>query len=153
MRLKIRDSYLTSKVANKCLNFSERVEVVERNKRWSPPFPCCPVNRQCLWKKTLIEKKIFFWKFLFLHKTSIRDRLKESTVVQVMALKFLYPLFSRPCQIKSMSKERTKLKMQRKWFNLALKNAWKMHFRMILHDLGRIHQVYHKHYVYALYLV
>ena len=22
-----------------------------------PPFPCSPVSRQCLWKKTLIEKK------------------------------------------------------------------------------------------------
>ena len=22
-----------------------------------PPFPCCPVRRQCLWKKILIEKK------------------------------------------------------------------------------------------------
>ena len=26
--------------------------------RWSPPFACCPVTRQCLWK-TLIEKKIW----------------------------------------------------------------------------------------------
>ena len=57
MRLKIRDSHLTCKVANKCLNIRERVEVVEWNKRWFPPFPCCPVNCQCLWKKTLIEKK------------------------------------------------------------------------------------------------
>ena len=24
----------------------------------SPPFPCCPVNRYCLWMKTLIEKLI-----------------------------------------------------------------------------------------------
>ena len=22
-----------------------------------PPFPCCPVSFQCLWKKTLIDKK------------------------------------------------------------------------------------------------
>ena len=57
VRLKICDSHLTCKVANKCLNIRERVEVVEWNKRWSPPFPCCPVSRQCLWKKTLIEKK------------------------------------------------------------------------------------------------
>ena len=33
------------------------VEWNEWNKRRSPPFPCCPVNRQCPWKKTLIEKK------------------------------------------------------------------------------------------------
>ena len=33
------------------------MEVVEWNKSWSPSLPCCPVNRQCLWKKTLIEKK------------------------------------------------------------------------------------------------
>ena len=31
--------------------------MVEWNKRWSPPFPCCPVSCQCPWKKTLIEKK------------------------------------------------------------------------------------------------
>ena len=24
-----------------------------------PSLPCCPVSRQCLWKKTLIEKKTF----------------------------------------------------------------------------------------------
>ena len=57
MRLKIYDSHLTCKVANKCLNVRERVEVVEWNKRWSPPFPCCPVSCQCPWKKILIEKK------------------------------------------------------------------------------------------------
>ena len=32
MRLKICDSHLTCKVANKCLNVHERVEAVERNK-------------------------------------------------------------------------------------------------------------------------
>ena len=32
MRLKIRVSYLTCKVADKCLHVCERVEVVERNK-------------------------------------------------------------------------------------------------------------------------
>ena len=45
---KIRDSHLKSKVANTCLNAPEWVEVLEWNKTWSPPFPCCPVNRQCL---------------------------------------------------------------------------------------------------------
>ena len=57
LRLKIRDSRFTCKVANRCVNVRERVEVIEWNKRWSPPFPCCPVSRQCPWKKTLIEKK------------------------------------------------------------------------------------------------
>ena len=57
MRLKICDSHLTCKVANKCLNVRERVEVVEWNKRWSPSFPCFPVSCQCPWKKTLIVKK------------------------------------------------------------------------------------------------
>ena len=57
LQLKISDSHLTCKVVNKCLNVRERVEVVEWNKRRSPPFPCCPVSRQCPWKKTLIEKK------------------------------------------------------------------------------------------------
>ena len=57
MRLKLCDSHLICKVANKCLNVRERVQVVEWNKKWSPPFPCCPVSRQCPWKKTLMEKK------------------------------------------------------------------------------------------------
>ena len=42
----------------KCLNVRERVEVVEWNKKWSSPFPCCLMSRQCPWKKTLTEKKI-----------------------------------------------------------------------------------------------
>ena len=43
-----------------------------------------------------------FWKFLFLPKTSIHARscVKESTMVQVMALKLLHILF-----FKAMSKE------------------------------------------------
>ena len=40
----------------KCRNVCEQAEVVEWNKRWSPPFPCCSVSCQCPWKKTLIEK-------------------------------------------------------------------------------------------------
>ena len=31
--------------------------MVEWNKIWSPLFPCCPVSLQCLWRKTLAEKK------------------------------------------------------------------------------------------------
>ena len=49
------DSHLTCKVAYKYLNVCERVEVVEWNKKRSPPFPCCPVSCQCPWKKPLIE--------------------------------------------------------------------------------------------------
>ena len=40
VRLKICDSHLSCKVADKCLNVREQAEVVEWNKRWSPPFPC-----------------------------------------------------------------------------------------------------------------
>ena len=29
---------------------------------WSPPFPCCPVTRQCPWKQTPMEKKNFAMK-------------------------------------------------------------------------------------------
>ena len=57
LRLKICDSHLTCKVAHKCLNVREWVEVVEWNKKRSPPFPYCPASCQCPWKKTLIEKK------------------------------------------------------------------------------------------------
>ena len=46
MRLKIPGSDLICKVASKCLNIHEWVEVVERNKRWSSLFPYCPMNRQ-----------------------------------------------------------------------------------------------------------
>ena len=28
-------------------------------KNCPPPFPCCPVSRQCPWKKILIEKKTY----------------------------------------------------------------------------------------------
>ena len=67
MQLKICGSHLTCKVANKCLSVCERVEVVEWNKRWSSPFPCCPVSYQCPWNKTLIEKKSL-WSVYFLLK-------------------------------------------------------------------------------------
>ena len=38
------------------------MEVVEWNKKWSLPFPCCLVSCQYPWKKTLIEKKILLSK-------------------------------------------------------------------------------------------
>ena len=52
----MRDSHLTCKVANKCLNVCEWVEIVEWNKRWSCPFPAV------LWivsvcEENLMEKK------------------------------------------------------------------------------------------------
>ena len=42
MRLKICDSHLTCKVANKCLNVRERVEVVEWKKDSPHPSPAVP---------------------------------------------------------------------------------------------------------------
>ena len=39
------------------INVREREEVIERNKVWFPPFPYYLENRQCLRKKSLIEKK------------------------------------------------------------------------------------------------
>ena len=72
LRLKIRDSHLTCKVANEFFSVGERVEVEDWNKRWSlpfrPSFPCCPVNCQYL-KKTLIEKKFFFLSLNEINKT------------------------------------------------------------------------------------
>ena len=47
VQLKICDSHLTCKVANKCLNVCEQVEVLEWNKKWSSPFPCFAVRCQC----------------------------------------------------------------------------------------------------------
>ena len=58
VRLKICDSHLKCKVTNKCLNIHELLEMVESNKRWFSPFPCCPMSRQCPWKRTLIKKKM-----------------------------------------------------------------------------------------------
>ena len=90
VRLKICDSHLTYKVANKFLNVREWVEVVERYKRWSPPFPCCPVSRQCTWKKTLIGKKIstsrkppgtrlIYWFLSLLNKHKNNEKWKLSS--------------------------------------------------------------------------
>ena len=47
LRSKICGHRLTCKVATKCLNVGEWEEMVEWNRRCSPPFPCCPVSRQC----------------------------------------------------------------------------------------------------------
>ena len=77
LQLKIRDSHLTCKVANKCVNVRERVEVVEWNKRLSPPpLPLLSCESPVSVKKTLIEKndlknmlingKLLFLKLLWL---------------------------------------------------------------------------------------
>ena len=42
---------LTSKCLGSGLKWWKGVKEI------SPPFPCCPVNREYLWKKTQIEKK------------------------------------------------------------------------------------------------
>ena len=44
MQLQICGSHVTCKVANKCLNVLEPVEVVDSHKSWSSPFPCSPMN-------------------------------------------------------------------------------------------------------------
>ena len=90
MRLKICDSHLTCKVANKCLNVRGRVEVVEWNERWSPLFSCCPVNRQCLWKKTLIEKKTTVMSFtIFTTKLKAIPEIKNfSKSIQNILVEF-----------------------------------------------------------------
>ena len=86
LRLKICDSHLTCKVAHKCLKVRERVEVVEWNRKRSPPFACCPVSYQCPWGKTLIEKNFKKRKknqenkcicFFFLQKTIVQSRIKK----------------------------------------------------------------------------
>ena len=81
MRLKIRDSHLTCKVANKFLNVRGRVEVVERNKRWSPPFPAVlwivsvceenPDRKKKKKNKSLMENIIFLWIVRFFYSCII----------------------------------------------------------------------------------
>ena len=56
--VKICHSHLTCKVASKCLNFRERVEVAERNKGWSTPFPCCLVNLVSVRERKSCQKKV-----------------------------------------------------------------------------------------------
>ena len=57
--LKIRGSHLECGISNKCLNIFEWLEVVKRKKLWSSFLPCCPVNRQYVWKKAQIKKYTF----------------------------------------------------------------------------------------------
>ena len=56
MRLKICDSHLTCKVANKCLNVRERVEVVEWNKM-VPSLPLLSCELSVSVKKNPDRKK------------------------------------------------------------------------------------------------
>ena len=54
----MRGSHLTSKVTNECLNFRERMEVVERNKDGPLHSPTILwIVSVCVWKETLIEPK------------------------------------------------------------------------------------------------
>ena len=64
-------------------------------------------------------------------------------MMQVMALKFMF-YFLRPYQRNSIGKEENQ--DAEKMVDLALKNTSKMHFRTLLHDTNRIHQVHHKIY-------
>ena len=76
MRLKIRGTLLTCKVANKCLNICEGDKVVERIKTRSPPFLYCPENCQCL-QNFLIEK--------------IEKRQPMKTCISKPTQKYVYP--------------------------------------------------------------
>ena len=107
--IKICDSHLTCKVANKCLNVRERVEVVERNKRRPPPFPCWPVSRQCSWKKNLIEKqnsvRIFkFSPFLYTIKSCQWNFINFSKFVNVLIRKEIKHLRSSQWEKKNWEK-------------------------------------------------
>ena len=85
MRLKICDSHLTCKVANKCLNVRERVEVVEWNKMVpSLPLLSCELSvsvkenpdRKKKKKKNLEEYK----KALELKEKQLSDAKKKILV-------------------------------------------------------------------------
>ena len=94
------DIHLTCKVANKCLNVREWIEVVEWNKRWSSPFPCSPVSRQILWRKTLMEKKIdgfeWFW-MVSLHKNI--QLMQKFLKAPFLVLHFSYYILITFCDI------------------------------------------------------
>ena len=53
VRVKILDSHLTYKVANKFLNVRKRVGLKARNKDGLLPSAVCLVIPQCMWEKTL----------------------------------------------------------------------------------------------------
>ena len=67
------------------MNVREWMEVVEWNKRCSPPFFCCTVCCHCLWKKTLRGKKTDTWphKLLIISSLSLLGTfLKENLLFQ-----------------------------------------------------------------------
>ena len=66
---------------------SRRVE-----KRWSPPFPCCPVSCQCPWKKTLIEKKKKNQKQQFAHV--LLNSFVFKSVAKFTGMRMHWSLFS-----------------------------------------------------------
>ena len=101
MRIKLCDSHLTCKVANKCLNNREWVEVVEWNKRWSPPFPCCPVSRQCLWKKPWQKKKCKNLVKIFFKNCKASGKMISCITFATALSSFLFSRFSLMIRAKS----------------------------------------------------
>ena len=80
MRLKICDSHLTCKVANKCLNVRERVEVVEWEKM-VPSLPLLSCELSVSVKENPDKKKIKIYIYilpaLILKKPSKRSKAKD----------------------------------------------------------------------------
>ena len=114
------DSHLTCKVADKCLNVHGRVEVVDRNIRWSPPFRCCPVSSQCPWKKTLIERKNFFSPitriYLIFFSPEMQKILIETRVYYKLCCAVWKETSHKP--LKSSSCKNVFLKYMDHWCNL-----------------------------------
>ena len=95
-----------------------------------------------------------FWKFLPLSNASIRTRVLGKSVSCGAGYGLeIHVCFTFQGHVKGIAWVKKKIEDAYIMVQFCIENAWKMHFRAILHDLGRIHQVYHKRYVYALYLV
>ena len=76
LRLKICESHLTCKVANKCLNVRERVEVVEWNKKVVPSLPLLSYESSVSVKENPNRKKK-------------KKKKKEKTLIQLLFLNTL----------------------------------------------------------------
>ena len=95
-----------------------------------------------------------FWEFLSQPKISIRARVLGKGVNRGIGYGLEIPVcFIFQGHAKGIAWVRKKIVDAEKMVQFRLEKCMKMHFRAILHNLGRIHQVYHKRYVYALYLV
>ena len=69
-------------------------------------------------------------------------------------LYFFYPVcFIFRSHVKEIAWVKKKIEGAAKMFQSLTEKSMKNAIRSILHDLGRIHQVYHRRYVYALHLV